>query len=599
MKLIFYTVLTSILFCTHIHAQEVIRLKPSGSDMTLVVRKALEKITEKNIKIILEEGTYKFLPDFATEEYRYITNHNNGLKKIIFPLSGYESVEIEGNGAKLIFHGRSFPFLFDNCSSVKMSDVTIDWDVPFSFQGQVIAVNKEEGWRDIQPFRKGFSWNVTQGRLYFPNIDGFNYTSLGSTLPFNPETKDVWHGAFDNYSHPERVEKLEGGILRFYEKLNYYPEVGSILHSKGPMGENRYAPAIQVISSKNILFDNVVIHHALGMGFLFERSETATIRNCGIYVPEGSDRVVSILADATHFCNCKGDIIIEDCRFENMLDDGTNVHGTYVEVTEKIDDHTLMYKFGHFQQTGFEFAGAGDEIWFIHQPSSSRQETNVVESVSLINSEYATLRFKNKLPVKLQIGDLLENKTWNPTFTMRGCTIQLHRARNIVLKTPLKIVIENNYLSSMMASILFRGESFFWFESGAVEDVIIRNNEFNYCVYGGNDQAVLFITPRLGKTFDDTETYDRNIRFENNIINTFGSRIVWANNVDGLSIKDNIIRETKSHPKIHPEAPVFEFSNCKNIELTGNSYDGTAKQVIKADELSRKNIIKKGNKGIE
>jgi len=163
MRLIYLTVLLSIGFHIKSPAQNVIHLKPSENDMTLTLRKALMESSEKNIKIILEKGSYKFLPDFATEEYRYITNHNIGLKKIIFPLSNYESVEIEGNGTKLIFHGQSFPFLFENCSSVKMSDVTIDWDIPFSFQGEVIAVNKEEGWRDIKPFQKGFSRKVAKG----------------------------------------------------------------------------------------------------------------------------------------------------------------------------------------------------------------------------------------------------------------------------------------------------------------------------------------------------------------------------------------------------------------------------------------------------
>ena len=99
--------------------------------------------------------------------------------------------------------------------------------------------------------------------------------------------------------------------MRFHEKLKYYPPVGTILNSKGPKGENRYAPAIHVKSSSDILFENVVIHHALGMGFLMERSENAMLLKCDVRLKEGSLRVVSAIADATHFCNCKGEIIEE------------------------------------------------------------------------------------------------------------------------------------------------------------------------------------------------------------------------------------------------------------------------------------------------
>lgn len=579
------------------NAKKVIELKPSQEDMTLVIRKALEARDDSHIKLVFEKGTYKFHPDFAFSEYRYVTNHENGLKKIAFPFKGYKSVEIEGNGAELIFHGQMFPFLFEGCEKVSVSGLTIDWDIPFLFQGEVIAVNEDEGWRELKPFTDGFSWKLEKGQITFPNIDNFTFSALGSSLPFEKDPKRVAHGAWDTSSKPHYAEKLDNGNLRFHEKLKHYPTVGTILNSKGPKGENRYAPAFQAISSKNISFENITIHHALGMGFLAERSENISIKNSGIYVREGSPRVVSIIADATHFCNCKGDVLVENCRFEQMLDDGTNVHGTYVEVNEIVDAKTLRCEIKHFQQMGFEFAGAGDEIWFVHQPSPQRAGINKVVSINVINERFAELTFKNKLPENLKEGDILENKTWNPTFTMRGCTIQNHRARNIVLKTPLKILIEDNYFSSMMSAILFRGETSYWFESGNVEDVLIQNNTFNYCAYSGNEHAVMYITPRLGKAFDVTEEFDRGIKFINNNIATFDSRIVIADRAEGLIIKGNKITKTNSAKALYPDAPLFELINCKNVQIENNTYTGDFKTAIIADEKSKSTLKVKGNKG--
>lgn len=516
-----------------LRAETVIRLQPSSEDMTSIVRKAIDSAVDKDIKIIFEKGTYYFKPDYASDKYCFITNHENGLKKVIFPIENFDSVDIQGNGASLIFHGRVLPFMFSNCKRIDMKNLSVDWETPFTFQGEVMAVNKEEGWRDIKPSTEGFSWELKNGRIFFPNIDGFHFSSLGSTLSFDPETGDVAHGAWDLSSRPSKVEMRPGGIIRFYEKLKHYPKVGMILNSKGPKGENRYAPAVHVLSSKNITLDSVIVHHALGMGFLMEKTENASLLNCGVYVAKDSKRVVSTIADATHFCNCKGKILVQDCRLESMLDDGTNVHGTYVVVDEVLDDYTLRYGLEHFQQLGFDFASRGDQMWFIHQPNPERGIINRVSEVNTINDKYTVLRFKDKLPKNLKKGDILENKTWNPTFVMRGCSIQHHRARNIVIKTPEKIVIENNTLSSMMSSILFRGESYYWFESGAVKDVLIRNNEFKYCAYSGSEHAVMYVTPRLGKNFDSNIIYDRNIRFENNKIETFDNRIVIADRVDG------------------------------------------------------------------
>ncbi|MDO6760962.1 right-handed parallel beta-helix repeat-containing protein [Tamlana sp. 2_MG-2023] len=588
-----------MLFCScSLAAQETIIFKPTDGDSTWEVRKAIEGAKTKDIKLVFEKGNYLFLPDYATDKYSYITNHGNGLKKVIFLLEDFDSVEIDGNGSEFIFHGQVAPFRFHNIKKVTVKNLTIDWDIPFSFQGEVVAISKEEGWRDIKPFTEGFSWKIKQDKLIFPDIDGFSFTELGSSLTFNKELKRVEHGAYDISSHPRWVEKRDGGILRFHEKLRYYPPVGSILHSKGPHGQNRYAPAFHTTSSKNVFFENIVIHHALGMGFLFERTEDIIIKECGVYVREGSDRVVSTIADATHFANCKGNILVEDCTFKHMLDDGTNVHGTYVEVNQVLDSHSLRVGLKHFEQMGFEFAAIGDEVWFIQNPSPKRASENVVVDVNVINDEFIDLRFKNELPKNIAKGDIIENKTWNPKFTMRGCTIKDHRARNIIIKTPKKIVIENNDLSSMMSSILFRGETFFWFESGAVEDVLIRNNNFNYVAYSGSEHAVLYVTPRLGKTFDQTELYDRNIRFENNTITTFGNRIVIADRVDGLKITGNTINQADDQgEQLYPNTPQFELINCNDVEISNNTYKGKNAKAISADETSLKTLKTKGNKG--
>lgn len=581
-------IVLSALFMLNASALQVINIKPSADDMTPIVKEAMAGINDKDVKIIFEKGTYKFLPNYATNKYSTITNHGNGLKNIIFPMEDLESIEIVGNDSEFIFHGQVAPFQFINCNKVNVKGITVDWDIPFTFLGEVMDYNAEEGWRDLKPVGGSKNWKINKGRLEFPNVDDFNYMYLGSTLPFDPVTKRVVHGAKDQHSKPTNVEMRPGGIIRIYEKLKYYPPIGSLWNSKGDRSQDRYAPAFQVKYSNNVTIENVVVHHALGMGYLFERSDNITLLNSGVYLRKGAPRVVSSTADATHFANCKGDILIEGCRFENMLDDGTNVHGTYVVVDQIIDAKTVRLELKHFEQLGFCFAAEGDEMWFIHTPHVAKASEGKVASVRTINERYFEITFEDKLPTTLKEGDLLENKTWNPKFTMRGCSISNHRARNVVLKTPLKTVIEDNNFSSMMSAILFRGESYYWYESGIVEDVLIRNNTFEYCCYGGKGHAVLNITPRLGKAFNQTELYDRNIRFINNTINTFDNRIVWADRVDGLLIKGNkITKATDQGKQLEPDASMFEFKNCKDVVLKNNTYTGKKGTIIIADETSK------------
>ncbi len=466
---------------------------------------------------------------------------------------------------------------------------------------EVIAIDPNGEWREVKPkgSEEGFSWNLKGGKINFPNIDGFNYDCLGSTLAFDKESKRPIVGALDLHSDPLSVEQLPNGNLKIYERLRQMPPVGSLLSSKGDRKSDRYAPAFNFKESKNILLNDITIHHALGMGFLFERSENITIKNSQIILAPGSQRVISTTADATHFANCRGDIIIEGCRFENMLDDGTNVHGTYVVVSDIIDDYTLLAELQHFEQLGFKFADIDDELWIIQSPSPSRATTAVVESCTQLNEKLMQIRFNKPIVKRLKRGDLLENKTWNPTFTMKDCVIQNHRARSIVLKTPLQTIIKDNYFSSMMSGVLLRGESKFWYESGAVEDLLIEGNTFHNGADCGTKHAALYVTPLLGETFSSTESYDRNIRFINNVIDAFNPSVVIADRVDGLVVEGNNIVCNIEQEASFPNAPIFELINCDNSRIENNNYLGKSLNIgedIKADAHSRRTLIFKNNK---
>ncbi len=109
----------------------------------------------------------------------------------------------------------------------------------------------------------------------------------------------------------------------------------------------------------------------------------------------------------------------------------------------------------------------------------------------------------------------------------------------------------------------------------------------------------MYITHRLGKSFDSTQVFDSNIRFINNSVTTFDKRIVWADRVDGLIIEGNKITKIvdEAKPPLHPNSPVFEFTNSKNVELKGNRYIGDKKQLIKTDSRSSETLKYEGSMG--
>lgn len=545
-----------------------------GQDISSIVKEAIEKAPKTDLELIFPKGVYHFSAKDAFKKTYSITNHENGEKSIAFLFDGFSNVKIKGNGSEFLFTGAMLPFLFINSQGVELSGCSIDWTVPFYLQGEVTRVDKKSGSYDIRLESDGYNYKVEGNRLVFPDQDGFSYSGAGESLVFDKASKSPVYNAnlldMHRKQNPD-VILLPNGDIRMTEKIKTYPPIGSVITFKGPAGENRYAPAIHALRSKDITIKEVNVYHALGMGFLGEVSENILLKGFNVKLRQGSSRILSATADATHFCNCKGNVMVDGCLFENMLDDGTNVHGTFVKIEEVLSNHKLRASLVHFQQAGFEFARSGDKSWFLISPLPQRTAENTITECRMLDDFQMEITFAGSLPDGLKKGDLVENKTWNTdSFTMRNCTIRNHRARNIVLKTPGKTLIENNFLHSMMASILMRPEAHLWYESGANENTVIRNNIFQNCTFGGGDQALLFISPRFGKSFDQTNLIDKNILFENNTIHTFDNKIIHATSVDGLTVRNNKITRTLDFKPFNPGNPLIDLYYCKDVTIEGN-----------------------------
>lgn len=572
----------------------------NNSDITTTVKDVLENLGDEPTRLVFPKGTYHFSADKAYRKFHNITNHDSGQKNIAFYLNSLKNIEIDGQDSEFIFHGEIMPFLLQDCQNIQLKNFSIDWEIPFYIQGEVVKTNAEKCFVELEMFQEGFSYRVEANRIKFPidkNVQLF--TTLGESLAFDKHTKSPVYNAnaYDMHRNKDvQAELLPSGNIILNEKLKDYPPLNSVLVFKGKMGENRYAPAFHCLRSKNILVQNVNVFHVPGMGFLGEKSENITLHKFNVKLRDGTNRYVSATADATHFASCRGKVLLDSCILENMLDDGTNVHGTYLEIDSVINNRTVVADLKHFQQAGFIFAEKDDWVWFLTAPSSSRTSANKVTGVKKRSESTFEISFKSALPPTIKKGDLLENKTDNTSrFIMQNCTVRNHRARNVVLKAPGKILIQNNYFQSMMASILIRGEACMWYESGAVENVVIRNNYFENCVLGGGKQAVLHISPKFNIRFDTQELFDKNIVFKNNTIKTFDTKIVDASRVNRIKIVRNKILETNLFTPFYPSESLIDIQNCRNAVIKQNSYTGNHKLILKIDSVLRKSAVFENN----
>jgi hypothetical protein len=310
------------------------------------------------------------------------------------------------------------------------------------------------------------------------------------------------------------------------------------------------------------------------MGVIGQRSDDITLRKVSVKPREGSGRMISTTVDATHFVNCGGEILIEDCVFENQIDDAVNVHGIYGRISRILGADTLEVQLMHYQQLGIDLFDPGAKMEFVRHDSSFSFHVGEVKSRERINKSFWRVTFDKELPKDIRVDDVVSNLNRQSNLTIRGCRAGKNRARGMLIKTLGKVLIEDNYFHTPGAALKIPGGVTHWYESGPVRDVTIRNNVFDNCNYGVWGNAVIDIDPAVAKFDPELARYHRNIRIEGNTFKTFDKWLVNAMSIDGLIIKGNKIIKTDAYPPYQNASGPFVIKDSLNVEIEDNEFVG-------------------------
>lgn len=543
----------------------------SGEDTSLAVFLALEECRkETDSTLVFPKGIYHFYPDKAYEELYCISNHGiYTLKKCAFPIKKINSITIDGDGSDFIFHGSINPFVVDFSSNVTLKNFSIDWERPMITQGLVLK--SEDNCIEVK-ISQEYPYRIENNKIIFIG-EGWEQRgeNIWSLMEIDSKTNAPAYMSGDGIGVPFRsleAEEIQLGIVRFKGNIKRKPAVGNnLLFRHG----DRYNPGIFIKDSKNIDVIGVNLYSANGMGVIAQKSENINILKTNILPAPGSDRAFSVDADATHFVNCRGLVKLEECNFQLQMDDPLNIHGIYGRIIERRDDHTLLITLVHEMQKGVEFVGANDDIRLIRCKDLSPYGKNVVKECIRISKDYMLVTAMNPLPENIEENDTIENMSWNAELIIRNCNFKANRARGPLISTPRKALVENNVFNIPGCGILIEGDSNYWFESGAVEDVTIRNNTFLECTFGNWGSAVIQVTPGV-KEPEKAECYHRNIRIEGNTFILFDSNLLYAHSVDGISFKNNIIESSDMYKKHGLMTHVIKLRACRCIDISCNEF---------------------------
>jgi hypothetical protein len=545
---------------------------PECGDSTPALLRVLEACRRAGAReLLFPRGRYHFHPDLAVEEYLHVSNNDEGLKRIAFPLHRLEGLTIDGQGSEFIFHGFLNPFVVRECRDIRFRDFSVDCSRPFHSEGLIVAVH-EQG-MDVR-IGEQFPYRVRNGQLVFvaseaedgplTSVSTGRIYGSGHLLEYDTgrrETAAMAKDMFLNGTNAYPAEELGGRVVR----LRIPGLVGTPGNTLSFGPNHRNHPAFIVERSADVSFEHVTIHHAGGMGIIGQFSHNLRVHACKVTPSAG--RMISTTADATHFVNCTGSIELTDNLFENHKDDATNIHGIYVQVAEISSPREVLVQFKHVQQHGLDLFSPGAAVELVHGPSLIGIGEATVEAVARLNKEFTRLTFAGPVPAELAAGDAIAAVLAHAEVRIAGNTIRNNRARGMLLNCRGRTVVEHNHFHTPGAAILFEGDAFEWFEQGGVRDCLIRNNIFDNCLFGVWGQAVIDVMAGIRER-KEVSRYNRNIRIESNTFRMFDALpLLHAYCVDGLRWSGNKVERTDAYPPPHKGLPPLIINHCDNVTI--------------------------------
>jgi hypothetical protein len=529
-----------------------VKLTKPGEDATPLITDILKQVREKKIKkIVFEKGTYNFNPDFAGEKYVFVSNNDEGLKRIVFNLSGIENLEIDGQGSSFLFDGFLVPFLLEGSKNIIFKDFSIDFKRTFHSEGKIVGAYRDS--LDIA-FSPEYPYQISHNKLLFTGDKVIGRDNGGQ-----PQTVmyPFWHlleyevtnreplqdgGDYLNTQNMN-VKELSPGVIRIY-----FPTiVGTVGNTMVFNAMDRACSAFIVTESESVKFKDVTIYHAGGVGILGQRSKDILLDNVKVLAKPG--RMISTTADATHFVNCEGKITLQNSVFESMMDDATNIHGIYVKIMDIISPKEVMVKLIHYQQFGFDFLKAGLQVELANAQSLNTYGNMVVKTAERINKEYTKITFDNPIFTDVKVGDVIASSEAYPEVLMKNCRVLKNRARGILLGSRGKIVIEDNYFHTQCPAINLEGDGRFWFEQAGVRDLTIKNNMFDNCNYSLMlGLGVITASSGIEETSKEISRYNKNILIEGNTFKLVTPNILKMYSIDGLTYKNNKVIKSDEYP---------------------------------------------------
>lgn len=545
----------------------------TGRDCTAALQGILNA-NRVDAEIVLQQGRYDFFSEYAQRKTYALSNSDeDGPRVCAIVMEGMRGIVLNGNGATFVFHGQMMPFALDRCTDVVLRNLTVDWDIPLSAEGTVVSAC--DSWADLAIDGTNFPHLVRDGRLIFQGECWEEPIWPAGHIEFDTASRTVARQRGDRFPKT-RQEPLAGGRVRFWGDFRgRQPTAGNVVVLRH--GRRLHA-GVFVNECERITLERFTLYACGGLGILAQFSKDLHFIEVAITPNRQRGRqFVCGHDDGIHLSNDRGRVEITRCRFEGLMDDPVNLHGTAARIEQVAGPYTLVGRFMHPQSSGFpHWAKNGQRISFVRSSTLARLGQASVLDYQLCAPDRFRLTLTGQIPAGVCAGDCMENLSNTASLTCRDTCFGGCRARGLLVSTPQRVVVEGNSFDSSGAAILIAGDASDWYESGGCEEVEIRNNTFSDAcltsLYGGGD-AVITIHPNLAQP-DRRRPYHRSIRVQNNLFYTSDAPILYAKSTEHLTFLENRIIRTHRYPAWNAQKSIFAFDACTKVFIQKNTLEG-------------------------
>lgn len=492
-----------------------------------------------------------------------------GVYRLDSPLviSKANDLTIDGTGVKLLYTKPKMNCIqVGKSTKLTLKGFTIDFEtLPFT-QGTVTAVTDKTV--DIEHHRG------------YPELSK-EYLAKFAVHIFDPLTRD-WKARGHN-SMAERYQILSPTQTRILlrEGTEYLTDSRNPVLKVGDLIviAMRATTGISFSDCNDITVDGMVVNTLAGITFLGRGGDGVhTFKNLKIVPgpkPEGADqaRLISTCADGINYAGFRGRLVVENCDFSFMADDGINFYGAPGHVLQVIDPCTIIAtasrKAGeHLRKDDTLQFFSADTLAPVSEVKAVKSEivTRKIDEIRKYirqagldadgNPDCYIVKIVMDRATSLKTGQQISFKDFKTSGAIiRNNYFHHHRARGIRLQVNNTIIENNRFENIMHAAITIGPEGVFEqvapFESSWVENIIVRNNKITNVGRGYKISEKFSVAPgaiateitkfrKLGHAYAG----HKNFLITGNEISGCSVSGIFMCAVDGLTITGNKLSNT-------------------------------------------------------